>query len=223
MTNFIPHAVVIGATGLVGKHLIAELNQMKSCEKITAIVRRFNQDLVQYDKVQQIVCEDFTQLHFEQVETCCHAFSCLGTTIKKAGSKTAFYQSDYSVNAHFASLFVNTAVHYLLVSAMAADAHSVFYYNRVKGELENYIRQLGLAKVSIIQPSLLLGERQEQRWAEQAAQRLFTQFAKILPQKFAYRPVTAEQVAQTLTGAAERQIEKFVIYDNLAVQNNFQG
>lgn len=173
--------------------------------------------------MQQIVCEDFTQLNFEHISTCSHAFSCLGTTIKKAGSKRAFYQTDYGVNAHFARLFVDTAVHYLLVSAMAAQANSMFFYHRVKGQLEDYIRQLALAKVSIVQPSLLLGERQEQRFAEQTAQYLFKQFVKILPQQFAYRPVTAEQVAQTLKGAAERQIEKFVIYDNLAVQNNFQG
>jgi len=223
MSNIIQHAVVIGATGLVGKQLITMLNQLNHCQEITAIVRKYEPEFEQYNKVKQIVCEDLTKLSAEQVVMCSHAFSCLGTTMKKAGSKAAFFQVDFNLNAHFARLFVGTEVHYLLVSALAAKADSLFFYNRVKGELENEVQQLGLAKVSIIRPSLLLGERKEQRLLEQGAQRLFTHLTKVLPQQFAFRPVTANQVAQILIGAAERQIENFLIYDNLAVQKTFQG
>lgn len=223
MTDFIDHAVVIGATGLVGRALIAQLDQCKQCKKITAIVRNNDAMLAQYPKVNQLVVADFMHLTSDHVSGCSHAFSCLGTTLKKAGSRAAFYHVDFTINAHFAALLQQQNIHYLLVSAMAADAQSIFFYNRVKGELENYIRQLALYKVSIFRPSLLLGERQEQRFLEQTGQKLYSKIARLLPGKFAYRPVTAEQVAKSMQGAAERQIDKFVIYDNLALQGNFKG
>lgn len=223
MTHSITHAVVIGATGLVGHALITQLVQLEQCEKITAIVRVYHPEWSQYAKLEQQVVQDFLQLNAEQVLPCSHVFSCLGTTLKKAGSKAAFYQTDFGINAHFASLFAHTDAHYLLISAMAADANSVFFYNRVKGELENYIRRLDLAKVSILRPALLLGQRQEQRLLEQLGQRLYPKLARFIPQQFAYRPIEAMQVAKAMLGAAERQIEKFEIYDNLALQDNFKG
>lgn len=223
MTHSITHAVVIGATGLVGRALIAQLIQLDQCEKITAIVRVYHPEWAQYAKVEQLISQDFLQLSAEQVLPCSHAFSCLGATLKKAGSKTAFYQTDFQINAHFAGLFEHTEVHYLLISAMAANVNSVFFYNRVKGELENYIRKLDLARVSILRPSLLLGERQEQRFLEQAGQRLYPKLIELFPRRFAYRPIEATQVAKAMRGAAERQIEKFEIYDNLALQDNFKG
>lgn len=223
MSNNITHAVVIGATGLLGRALITQLAQLEQCEKITAIVRVYHPELAQYAKVEQRVIEDFLQLNAEHVLPCSHAFSCLGTTLKKAGSKSAFYQTDFTINAHFASLFEHSQVHYLVISAMAANASSIFFYNRVKGELENYIRQLDLATVSILRPSLLLGERQEHRSMEQLGQRLYPKIASLLPRHFAYRPIDAQQVAKAMLGAAKRQIEKFEIYDNLALQDNFKG
>ena len=143
MTKSIQHAIIIGATGLVGRSLVQQLNQCVDCEKITVLLRRHEVMFESLDKVKQVVLHDFLQLDRSQVEGYSHAFSCLGTTMAKAGSKTAFYHSDYEVNAHFAAL-LQTDTHYLLVSAMAADLNSRFFYNRVKGELEAFVRNLDL-------------------------------------------------------------------------------
>lgn len=219
MTKSIKKAIVIGATGLVGKALINQLQQNPNCEKITAIVRRESADFKNLDKVEQFVIEDFLLLNDQDVSGYSHAFSCLGSTIKKAGSKEAFYNIDFEMNAHFADLFEMTETHFVLVSAMGANAGSPIFYNQVKGELEQYIQKLNLYRVSIIRPSLLLGERQEQRTLEDVAQKIYKKVSHLVPNSFKYKPVTADQVAHTMVDVAQTQTEKFEIYDNLRIQN----
>ena len=218
MTKSIKSAIVIGATGLVGRELLKQLNQIESCEKITAIVRHEDVELKSLKKVQQFILDDFLLLNDEDANGYSHAFSCLGTTLKKAGSKQNFYNVDYEMNAHVADLFETTDTHYLLISAMGANAQSKIFYNKVKGELENHIQSLNLKYVSILRPSLLLGERQEQRTLEDMTQKLYQKFSHLVPNTFKYKPVTAEQVAHTMVDAALTQTDKFEIYDNLRIQ-----
>lgn len=218
MTKSIKSVIVIGATGLVGRELLKQLNQIESCEKITAIVRHEDIELKSLEKVQQFILDDFLLLNDEDANGYSHAFSCLGTTLKKAGSKQNFYNVDYEMNAHFADLFETTDTHYLLISAMGANAQSKIFYNKVKGELENHIQSLNLKYVSILRPSLLLGERQEQRALEDMTQKLYRKFSHLVPNTFKYKPVTAEQVAHTMVDAARTQTDKFEIYDNLRIQ-----
>ena len=218
MTKSIKSAIVIGATGLVGRELLKQLNQIESCEKITAIVRHEDAELKSLKKVQQFILDDFLLLNDEDANGYSHAFSCLGTTLKKAESKQNFYNVDYEMNAHFADLFETTDTHYLLISAMGANAQSKIFYNKVKGELENHIQSLNLKYVSILRPSLLLGERQEQRTLEDMTQKLYRKFSHLVPNTFKYKPVTAEKVAHTMVDAALTQTDKFEIYDNLRIQ-----
>ncbi|MEN8409514.1 nucleoside-diphosphate sugar epimerase [Acinetobacter bereziniae] len=219
MTNSIKNAIVIGATGLVGQCLIEQLNSLAECEKITVIVRRQIAEFNPYKKVEQFVLEDFLLLNDQDVGGYSHAFSCLGSTIKKAGSKEAFYNIDFEINAHFADLFETTETHLILVSAMGANVGSPIFYNRVKGELETYIQKLDLYRFSIIRPSLLLGERNEKRFFEDVSQKLYRRFSHWVPNSFKYKPVTAQQVAHTMVEAAQTQTQKIEIYDNLHIQN----
>ena len=220
MTKSIKNAIVIGATGLVGQRLVQQLHLLESCEKITVVVRHEDSRLKNMAKVEQLVLGDFLLLNDEDVAGYSHAFSCLGTTIKKAGSKENFYNIDFEINAHFADLFKTTDTHLLLVSAMGANPDSNIFYNQVKGDLEKYIQQLGLKCFSIIRPSLLLGERNEKRLLEDVSQKLYRKFSHLVPNSFKYKPVTAEQVAHTMVEAAQTQTEKFEIYDNLRIQNS---
>ena len=218
MTKSLTHPIVIGATGLVGKQLIKRLQDEPTCQQITAVVRKHQNDLDALDKVQQLVLEDFLMLNDQDVSKHSHGFSCLGSTMKKAGSKQAFYSIDYTINAHFAELLQQTSAHYLLLSAMGADPQSHFYYNRVKGELEEYVQTLSLDRISLIRPSLLIGERPEQRFLEDIAQQVYHKVSRFIPDSFAYKPVTADQVAHTMVEAALTQTVKFEIYDNLRIQ-----
>lgn len=218
MIKSIKNVIVIGATGLVGLELIKQLNNLPNCEKITAVVRHESLILKKMSKVQQFILDDFLLLNDQDVAGYSHAFSCLGTTLKKAGSKDNFYKIDFEINAHFADLFELTETHFLLVSAMGANVDSYFFYNKVKGELERYILQLELAQTSILRPSLLLGDREEARFWEDCTQIVYRKLTRVMPKTFKYKPVTAQQVAHTMVEVAQSQVKKFEIYDNLQIQ-----
>lgn len=218
MTISTKKAIVIGATGLVGLALVEQLEQTPEFEAITVVVRKESQLLNTYKKVTQLVIEDFLLLNDEDVNGHTHAFSCLGTTLKMAGSKQAFYAVDYEINAHLADLVQDKHIHLLLVSVLGANANSPIFYNKVKGQLEDYIESLELEKLSIFRPSLLIGKRSDVRFIEDLGQSLFKLIENKFQKPFKYKPVTAEQLAHTMVVAALTQIEAFKRYDNLSIQ-----
>ena len=121
----------------------------------------------------------------------------LGTTIGQAGSKERFRAVDYGIPLALGKLAAARGVrHYLLVSALGADASSRVFYNQVKGELEEALAALPLRSLSIVRPSLLLGERREFRLGESIAKRL----AFLIPGKYA--PIQARDVAAALVRLA---------------------
>ena len=211
-------AIVIGATGVVGQALVNELQQSDDFHSITVVVRKKSTILDSYPKVTQLIVEDLLLLNDEDVNAHTHAFSCLGSTIKQAGSKQAFYAIDYEINAHFADLIQDKNIHLLVVSALGANANSPVFYNKVKGELENYLKSLSIYKLSIFQPSLLIGKRSEVRVLEDMAQTVFKFVEKTWTKPFKYKPVTAEQLAHTMLSAAQTQTAAFKLYDNLMIQ-----
>ena len=125
---------------------------------------------------------------------------------------------DYEINAHFADLVQDKNIHLLVVSALGANAKSPIFYNKVKGELEQYLKSLSIYKLSIFQPSLLIGKRSEVRVLEDVAQTLFKLVEKTWTKPFKYKPVTAEQLAHTMLNAAQTQTAAFKLYDNLSIQ-----
>lgn len=129
-----------------------------------------------------------------------------------------FYAIDYEINAHFADLIQDKNIHLLVISALGANAKSPIFYNKVKGELENYLKQLTIYKLSIFQPSLLIGKRSDVRVFEDMAQTLFKLVEKTWTKPFKVKPVSAKQLAHTMLQAAQTQSAAFKLYDNLSIQ-----
>ena len=147
-------AIVIGATGATGKELLQLLLQDESIKEVKALVRKPLS--LQQEKLQVHV------IHFDQPDqwqdlvTGDIAFSCLGTTLKAAGSKEAQYQVDYEYQLAFArAARANGVPRFVLISAGMADPKSLVFYSRMKGELEQAIRALGFENVTIFRPGLL--------------------------------------------------------------------
>lgn len=227
-TDTAQSAIVIGATGLVGAQLVAQLAQSDHYHTVYQIVRR--QPVVDCSaKVQTLVIPDFTQLETALQDLQLNgadAFSALGTTQKVAGSKQAFYDVDFTLNLNFAKLMQQQgAGHFLLLSATGADAKSMIFYNRVKGELEQAVTALDFARLSIFQPSLLIGQHQDSRLAEGLAQSLFKTFKPLIPETWSYRPIEAQRVAIAMLKVAILQGHGPAIYSNtdmltLTLENN---
>lgn len=160
-------AIIAGATGLIGKELVKQLVDRNIHEEIVVIVR--SKQAYTSDKIIEIIETDFSKIeeHVEMLDA--EDYYCaLGTTIKKAGSKEAFRQVDYDYPLLFAKLALRAKRfrQFGIVTAVGADASSSIFYNQVKGELERDLKELGLKRLNIFQPNLLLGDREELRLGE---------------------------------------------------------
>ncbi len=197
-------ALVAGATGLVGSELLhVLLNNPYYLTVITLTRRPLN---LSHPRLLQIVT-DFDKLNeFEMLIGATDVYCCLGTTMKKAGSKAAFKLVDYEYPLQLAQLaHKNQCQHYLLVSSMGASAKSVLFYNQVKGQVEDGLQQIPFQRLSIFQPSLLLGKREEHRPTEAFAQRTSKALRFALQGGLKkYRPIQANTVAQAMFQVAQQ-------------------
>ncbi len=196
-------ALVIGATGLVGKQLV---NQLLSNERYTAIklfVRRPTQ--IEDPKIKEYLI-DFEDLPSIQKDiTGDILFSCLGTTLKQAGSKKAQYRIDYTYQYEFARIASENAVpDYMLISSPSANPKSMLFYTRIKGELEEAVKKLGFSKICIIQPSVLSGDRPEKRPGEEVGGKIINALGRIFPFARKYRSISGETVAKAMVALARK-------------------
>ncbi len=163
-------AVVIGATGLVGRQLIRLMIKDDRYEKIIIVSRRPHE--IKDPKLVELIVKDFDKLKDYQSKLNAHDFYCaLGTTRKKAGSKEAFLKVDVEYPMEFANIAKSQPnfKQLLVVTAVGANSSSPLFYNKAKGELEDRLQGLNLNALKIFQPSLLLGNRKETRFLEEVA------------------------------------------------------
>ncbi len=198
------HACIAGASGLVGGHLLDELLADPRFERITVLVRRPLGR--QHPKLHEVQV-DFLNLNllpagtFQADETFC----CLGSTIRKAGSQKAFREVDFDAVIGLAQAAFSAGTRsFSVVSALGADPASRVFYNRVKGEAERSLQQIGFETLRVFRPSLLLGARPEFRAGERAAAALAPILRPLLsgPLK-RYRPIEAYTVARAMLASTQ--------------------
>lgn len=207
-------ALIAGATGLTGGHLLRQLLGGADYGKVYALVRKTS--LAAHPKLEEMAV-DFA--HMPRLPRVDDAFCCLGTTIKKAGSKAAFRMVDFDYVMNFATAAKRSgARRFLVVSAIGADAGSSIFYSRVKGETENALQKIGFDALHIFRPSFLVGERQESRAGERIGIAAFSLAAPLMlgPMK-KYRPVTAKSVADAMLKAANSDAAGVVMHDSALI------
>lgn len=202
-------ALVLGATGLVGRQLIQQLLDHPAYDKVVALVRRpldvthpkLHTEIVNFDK------PDADKIRGDDM------FCALGTTLKAAGSKEAQFRIDCEYPAAFARLGKENGVRkFMLVSSVGSDAHSSNFYLRTKGDLEQRLQGLGFESLIIARPSFLLGHRQESRPGERAGIVLAQWLKPLIPRR--YRGVQVSAVAATLISAANSGGKGMQIIEN---------
>ncbi|MBD2715853.1 NAD-dependent epimerase/dehydratase family protein [Microvirga sp. STR05] len=198
-------ALIAGASGLIGSHLLPLLLASGRYEKVIAVGRR--PVPVVHPKLEQRIL-DFDHLEDHRMSLIADdVYCCLGTTMRQAGSREAFYKVDYLYVIKLAALTAgNFATQLLLVSAMGADASARIYYNRVKGEMEDAVQQTPFRAIHLFRPSLLLGERETQRPGERVGAALLRLLNPLLRGPLRrYRAVAAGTVARAMLRAAEAE------------------
>lgn len=207
-------ALVAGASGLVGSHVLHLLLEDPEYQRVTVVARRplptthkrLEQRVLAFDGMSQMA--DFPRVH--------DVFCCLGTTIKRAGSQEAFRKVDYAYVVELARVAVrHRASQFLAVTAIGADPRSRVFYNRVKGEAEEALRRLSFEGMHIFRPSLLLGRRAERRPAERMAMMLSPLISWAFMGSLArYRPIKALVVARAMVRIAREGVRGVRVYES---------
>lgn len=191
--------LLVGSTGLVGGHVLTQALKESRVEKIIALVRTGSK--ASTSKLEFVVV-DFDHLsEFAEWWNVDAVICTLGTTIRKAGSQQAFEKVDRQYPVRIAEFAKKKGVPtYCVVTAMGANASSMFFYNRVKGNVEKDLEKINFKSLTIVRPGLIGGDRKEVRFAESVAQRVLAIVQPVLPKSLRLNP--AEKIAVKLLQAA---------------------
>ncbi|PPU75914.1 NAD-dependent dehydratase [Xanthomonas cucurbitae] len=190
--------LLAGATGLVGRQVLQQLLADARCTGVVAVTRR---PLTQrHPKLRNQVI-DFERLSSWTAPRMEAAICALGSTMKQAGSREAFYRidHDYPMALARAACAQGTSV-FVLNSAAGADVRSRIFYNRVKGELERDLREVGFPSLTFVRPGLIGGQREQRRTGEHLGSLVLGALGPILPRRFRVNP--AERIAAAMVSAA---------------------
>lgn len=211
-------ALIIGSTGLVGSHLLKLLLDSSDYIKVISFVKR---DIgIKHNKLtQHIIDFDKPETYKDLVEG--DDFFCtIGTTIKKAGSKEAFKKVDFEYPRQFAAFALQNKVkQFLIISSLGADANSGNFYLKTKGEIQNYLKDCNFESISVVQPSLLLGNRTEYRLGEKVGAFFMKTFSFLFLGKLKkYKPIESYVVAKALLKIAQTNKKGFNTYESNELQ-----
>jgi uncharacterized protein YbjT (DUF2867 family) len=196
-------ALVFGASGLTGKFVTEHLIADSAYDTIKIFVRK--EINIQHGKVKQIIfkSEDVEQLSTQLSGD--HLFCCIGTTIKKAGSKEVFYRTDHDLVERIAQIASSNKVKsFIVISSIGARDNSSNFYLNTKGKMEESIKTFSFNNLCIVRPSMLLGLRNERRLLEDGGKILIRVLSPLLI-GFAkkYRPIHASTVAKAMIKLAK--------------------
>lgn len=199
-------ALLIGATGATGTDLLEKLLNDAAFKEVAVFVRK--PIAVTNDKLKVHV------VNFDQPEEWKHlvkgdvAFSCLGTTLKAAGSKEAQRKVDYDYQYNFAKTAKeNNVMHFILVSSYGANSKSSIFYSRIKGELEDAVQTLQFHKTTIFNPGML--QRKKTDRSGEVVMEKVLQFINMLGLFRKHKPLSTEVLAQAMINAAKNHTNSY--------------
>jgi uncharacterized protein YbjT (DUF2867 family) len=207
-------ATIIGATGLIGNHLLQMLQKDDYFTTVRVLVRR---PFSHTNYKTEVKLVDFTdhesfKLGIDGSHT---VFCSIGTTQQKVkGDKTAYRKIDYDIAVNAAKFCKETGCHnFLLVSSVGANSDSNNFYLKLKGEIENAVKAINLRCISVFRPSMFLGIRKEKRTVEQIGQAAMQAFSFVLLGKLnKYKPIHAQEVAAAMLQISKKEMPGFSLY-----------
>lgn len=201
-------AIVLGATGLTGRHLVNLLISDNSFDKIIVFTR--TKLSVHHPKIEEHIVN---LLDLSKVINVFHAdvvFCCIGTTKSKTPVLQLYHQIDYGIPVQAAQIAKqNNIPKFIVVSALGANASSRIFYNKTKGQMQNDVLGFHLPETYILQPSLIIGKREEKRIGEKIAQVTMQLIDFVTPAR--YKMISSETIAKTMLFLAKNKWEKAII------------
>lgn len=203
-------AVIIGATGAVGKEILKEILADNFYNRVYILGRESIGKLGDEERLTKIIV-DFENLNFDtSILEDADVFASLGTTIKIAGSKENQRKIDVDYTVNFSKLCEGKVRSFNVVSAIGANSKSKNFYNSLKGELEDKLKVMNLGVLRIFQPSLLISKRDDKRFLEELFMKVSSIFQLVLKGK-------AKKYSPIEVSVLGREIVRF------AIENKEQG
>ena len=209
-------AVIIGATGAVGREILEEVLEKDFYKKVYVLGRSSVTKLMDNEKLEKIVV-DFENLEFDiNILNNADVFAALGTTIKIAKTKENQRKIDLGYTINFAKMCEGRVKSFNVVSAIAANSRSKSFYSSLKGELEEQLQKMNLGTLRIYRPSLLIAKRVDKRMMEDFFIKLSPMLKFILHGKFKkYSPIEVELLGKEMVRfAIENKGEKTYTYND---------
>ena len=196
-------AVIIGATGAVGREIVNEILSGEYYNRVYILGRSSISKLPDDSRLEKIII-DFDNIDFDMdILENADVFASLGTTIKTAGSKENQRKIDVDYTVNFAKLCEGKVRSFNVVSAIGANSKSKNFYNSLKGELEDKLKEMNLRTLRIFQPSLLISKRDDNRFLEEIFMKVAPIFQFVLKGKTKkYSPIEASLLGKEIVRSA---------------------
>lgn len=210
-------ATLIGATGLIGSHLLEELLTDPFFDTVRILIRR-PIDIANAKLEKKIVDFNDSDSILVALSNSDVVFCAIGSTMKKVkGDKEAYRKIDFEIPVKLARFCKMTGCgKFILVSSAGANAKSMNFYQRLKGETDEAVKEVGPKTIHIMRPSLLLGERKEFRLGENIGKVFMTVFSFLIPEK--YKAIQGKDVAKVMLALAKKEEEGFFIHQNREIR-----
>lgn len=201
-------AIILGATGLTGIILLEKLLKDTSFEKIKLFSRNSVDRKTQ--KIEEHLIDMFQLEHHSEAFTADVVFCCIGTTKAKTPNKEIYKKIDYGIPVTAAKLAKQNGIEtFIAISAMGADADSSIFYNKTKGEMQRDVLKQNIKNTYVLQPSLIVGDRNENRFGENVAIFFMKTFGFLIPRK--YKMIKAETIAEAMQVLAKEEYSEKII------------
>lgn len=204
-------AIVFGASGLTGRFVTEHLINDSRYDEIKLFVRK--ELKIPSGKIRQILFSTDNLQEIQEQVSGDHLFCCLGTTIKKAGSKEVFFNIDHNLVEKIAKIAAaNKVKSFVVVSSIGANDHSRNFYLNTKGKMEESIKTFTFQNLSIVRPSMLMGMRTERRAMENIGKLVGKIFSPLMIGGLRkYKPIHSSTVAKAMINLANRPKGCFVV------------
>jgi len=205
-------AIVLGASGLIGGHVLSILLADNRFGKVICIGRRPLE--IEHEKLEQLTGDLFEMESFKSAfQESTDLFVAIGTTRAKTPDKTLYEKIDLGIPVAAAKLSKTCGIKNIaVVSSMGADANSRVFYSSLKGKMEDAFLALSADNVNIVRPSLLLGDRNEDRAGESIGAFIMTKLDFLVPEK--HKAIEGKTVAQAMVYLANQPHEKKIWLNN---------
>jgi uncharacterized protein YbjT (DUF2867 family) len=210
-------ASLIGATGLIGGYLLEELLNDPYFDTVRILIRR-PIDITNAKLEKKIVDFNDSDSVLVALSNSDIVFCAIGSTMKKVkGDKDAYRKIDFDIPVNLARFCKMTGCeNFILVSSAGANAKSLNFYQRLKGETDEAVIEAGPKTIHIMRPSLLLGERKEFRFGENIGKAFMTTLSFLIPEK--YKAIQGKDVAKVMVALANKKEEGFFIHENKEIR-----